>query len=327
MHRIATEVLGLEMLYPISTPKPNSADDLIGFIDSYGRVIVQPLYAAGSFFFEGKASVVDWNGKSGFIDNTGNLAIPCEFQGLGNFKDGLCAQSGGYIDHVGDWFIEPRFIVASDFSEGRAFASTDGESFGFIDFSGNFVVPLEFQRCCAFSSGLAAVLREDRWGYIDHEGETRIPHVFEGPIAQPFRYGVAGVQIDGQWGFIGPTGDFVISPEYERVKPFAEGYAPVRRNGKWGLINLDATVVADFLFDDLENLNGGLSPAKMNGKCGFVSSDGSWVIRPDFDKCYRFFGMLAVARKGDVYSYLRRNGEAVWKSQAWAIVQHPPAGV
>ncbi|HEX6466938.1 MAG TPA: WG repeat-containing protein, partial [Terriglobales bacterium] len=229
MHRIATEVLGLEMLYPISTPKPNSADDLIGFIDSYGRVIVQPLYAAGSFFFEGKASVVDWNGKSGFIDNTGNLAIPCEFQGLGNFKDGLCAQSGGYIDHIGDWFIEPRFIVASDFSEGRAFASTDGESFGFIDFSGNFVVPLEFQRCCAFSSGLAAVLREDRWGYIDHEGETRIPHVFEGPIAQPFRYGVAGVQIDGHWGFIGPTGDFVISPEYERVKPFAEGYAPVRR--------------------------------------------------------------------------------------------------
>lgn len=37
--------------------------------------------------------------------------------------------------------IEPRFLVASEFSEGLAFASTDGENFGFIDLTGKFVIP------------------------------------------------------------------------------------------------------------------------------------------------------------------------------------------
>ncbi len=45
------------MLYPISVTKPDSADDLIGYIDGSGRVAVSPSYAAGSHFSEGFASV------------------------------------------------------------------------------------------------------------------------------------------------------------------------------------------------------------------------------------------------------------------------------
>jgi hypothetical protein len=190
------------MLYPISIPRANSAEDLIGFIDAQGHVVVQPSYAGGSYFFEGKASVVDLNGKSGFIDYSGALVIPWRFQGLGKFKDGLCAINGGFIDHAGKWFIEPRFLVTGGFSEGRAFVSLDGETFGFIDLKGQFVVRPEFQQCRQFSEGLAAVCHENRWGFIDHAGELRIPHVFEGVQLQGFRYGVAGVQIDGRWGFV-----------------------------------------------------------------------------------------------------------------------------
>ena len=50
---------------------------------------------------------------------------------------------------------------------------------------------------------------------------------------------------------------------------------------------------------------------------------GLWVIPPEFDRCYRFFGELAVVRKGDVYSYIRRNGETVWTSEAFAWVCQP----
>src|ERR1700722_19306492 len=104
------------MLYPISIPKPNSPDDLVGFIDGRGHTVVRPRYTAGSYFFEGKASVVDESGKSGFIDAVGNQVIPCCFKGLGKFRNGLCSINGGFIDHAGKWVIEPRFLVASDFS-------------------------------------------------------------------------------------------------------------------------------------------------------------------------------------------------------------------
>ena len=312
------------MLYPISVPKPNSVEDLIGFINEEGRVVVQPSYAGGSYFFEGKASVLDENGKSGFIDDVGDLVIPCRFKGLGKFKHGLCSINGGFIDHSGKWLMEPRFLVADNFSEGCAFASLDGETFGFIDLRGDPVIQPRFQQCRQFSEGLAGVCRDERWGYIDHRGEIRIPHVFEAVRVQGFRYGVAGAQIDGRWGFIDHYGNFVIKPGYEDLKSFSEGYSPVQRNRKWGLINLDGSLVVDCQFDELGELDGGMASARLNGKAGFVSASGSWVIQPAFDRCYRFFGELAVARKGDTYYYLRRNGQTVWTSEPGAMVQSPP---
>ena len=298
-------------------------EDRIGFINPEGRLVVRPTYAGGSYFFEGRASVVDENRKSGFVDALGKLAIPFRFEGLGKFKNGLCSINGGFIDHSGKWLIEPRFLVASDFSEDRAFVSFDGDTFGFINLRGDTVIQPEFQLCRPFSEGLAGVCRDDRWGYIDHSGMITIPHVFEGS-RRGFHDGLAGVQIDGRWGFIDQSGNFVLKPEYEDLKSFSEGYAPVRRGQKWGLINLDGTLVVDFKFDDLGELHGGIAHAKLDGNAGFISATGSWLIRPEFDRCYRFFGKLAVARKGDTYCYLRRDGEVVWKSESGATVQAPP---
>lgn len=312
------------MLYPISVPKPSNAEDLIGFITAEGHVVVRPSYAGGSYFFEGKASVVDDNGKSGFINDVGEVVIPCRFKGLGKFRNGLCSINGGFIDHAGKWLIEPRFLVASEFSEGRAFFSLDGESFGFIDLRGHVAIRRDFQQCRLFSEGLAGVCRDDRWGFIDHHGEVRIPHVFEAVRPQGFHYGLAGVQIDGRWGFIDPSGNFIIKPEYDDLKSFSEGLAPVSRDGKWGMVNLDGALTTNFEFNDLGELEGGTATAKLNGRTGFICANGSWIIQPAFDRCYRFFGKLAVVRKGDVYSYLRRDGKTVWTSEPGAIVQAPP---
>jgi hypothetical protein len=324
---VSTEQFALTgMLYPISVPKASGAESLVGFIDASGSVVVEPFYALGSFFFEGKACVVDIDGKSGFLDGTGNQVIPCRFQGISDFKDGLCPISCGFIDHSGRWFIEPQFLITTHFSEGRASASMDGDTFGFIDLTGKFVIPAEFQQCGDFSGGMAAVCRDERWGFVDHSGEVKIPLVFEKSRvrARVFRNGVAGVQIDGRCGFIDNSGKFVVRPEYQDLKSFSEGHAPVRQNGKWGLIDSDGNLVVDCQFDELGDLNGGLAFAKADGKAGFVSPTGSWVIQPEFDRCYPFFGPLALVRRaGGVYGYIRRNGEVVWTSEAGAQLQLP----
>jgi hypothetical protein len=96
------------MLYPISAPKAKSAEDLIGFINSEGDVVVRPSYSGGSYCFEGKAAVADHNGKAGFINDVGKLVIPFHFKGLGKFRNGLCSINGGFIDHSGKWLIKPR---------------------------------------------------------------------------------------------------------------------------------------------------------------------------------------------------------------------------
>ena len=59
------------MLYPISVPKPDSAEDWIGYIDRSGKVVVKPSYEAGAYFSEGFAAVCRDDGLSGFIDADG----------------------------------------------------------------------------------------------------------------------------------------------------------------------------------------------------------------------------------------------------------------
>jgi WG containing repeat len=267
------------MLYPISEPAPNSVRNVCGYINGRGEVTIGPSYLACSHFFEGKASVIDDTRKSGFINHEERVVLPHRFEGLGRFHQGLCNINGGYIDSSGNWVIKEKFLVASNFSEGRAFASTDGEAFGFIDYAGSFVIHPSFQRCLTFSEGLAAVCRDDCWGYIDRSGEFVIPGVLGGSRATGFRDGLAGVQIDGLWGFIDPQGRFVVKPQFENAGPFVEGRACVQRKGKWGFVDADGQEVVRCQFDVLRRLDAGMAPAQIDGKAGFrtIQMAHSWT--------------------------------------------------
>jgi len=315
------------MLYPISVPVPNSEDNLFGYINSRGIVVIPPSYAGCSHFSEGKAAVINRDGRSEFIDFSGAPAIPFIFGGLASFHEGLCQISGGYINHNGDWLIEPQFPIASPFSGGLAFASTNGEFFGFIDSKGKFVVRSAYSRCRSFSEGLAAVCVDEHWGYIDRAGELRIPSVFEKKRATGFSFGLAGVQKDGRCGFIDPKGSFVIEPKYEDVRPFVEGRACVQLNGRWGFVDTEGDEIVPCKFEEFSRFNGGMAPARIDGKAGFISEEGDWLIEPSFDRCYGFYCDLAVVRQGRTYSYVRRNGQIVWTSQPGARVQYPPPPV
>ncbi len=63
------------MLYPISELGPGSQENLYGYIDSKGKVVIHLSYSGVGHFFEGTASVLNSAGKSGFIDGHGNLLI------------------------------------------------------------------------------------------------------------------------------------------------------------------------------------------------------------------------------------------------------------
>jgi WG containing repeat len=313
------------VLYPISVPIPQSEQNIFGYVDGRGQVVVDPIYAGAGCFSEGKASVLDQQGKAGYLDQAGFLVIPHRFMGLGRFVQGLCATGGGYIDHQGNWLISPLFLVGSAFSEGRAFASQDGVHFGYIGFNGDFITEPSFERCCPFSEGLAAVFKNERWGYIDHQGRFALPAAFEGSTATAFRAGRAGACIDGRYGLINTQGIFIARPEYEAVGILVEGRARVQLGGKWGLIDGDGYRIVGCQYDDVGTFDGGIAPARIGNKAGFIGPDGSWIIQPHFDKSFRFLGDLAVVRLGHTWSYISRAGDIVWTSAEGAPVVYPPA--
>lgn len=312
------------MLYPISRFRENSDEFAVGFIDANGTVIITPRFAGAGYYCEGKASVIGLDERSGFLNLRGELVLPMLFQGVSYFHEGVCSTSGGYIDHAGRWLIEPRFLIAMEFSEGRTFVSDDGETFYMIDLKGKRIGRDWFERARPPRAGLAPVAKDGCWGFIDRRGAIAIPFSFQDTRAQHFESGLASVKSGGRWGFVDRDGDFIIKPYFEEVRPFAEGLASVKLDGKWGMVDAGGQVRLRPEWDGLGQLVNGLASAEVNGKIGYIDASGSWAIEPVYDRAMPFYGDLALVHSGDTPAYLRADGKLVWQFEPYTIVPRPP---
>ncbi|MFT4155089.1 WG repeat-containing protein [Parafilimonas sp.] len=96
-----------------------------------------------------------------------------------------------------------------------------------------FVMPAQAQKCDKvfadaqrFHNGLAAVMKNGRYGYIDIKGNTVIDFRFSN--ARTFADGLAPASDEkGLWGYINGKGDFIISPEYNFADSFDNNEARV----------------------------------------------------------------------------------------------------
>jgi hypothetical protein len=103
-------------------------------------------------------------------------------------KWGFRKKSGGMV-------IKPEYEEVSEFfSEGLAAVKYKGE-WGFIDETGEVVIPIRYKMAFYFREGLAHVYDGEKWGYIDKKNKTVIPFVYS--VANPFINGEARVSLDG----------------------------------------------------------------------------------------------------------------------------------
>lgn len=150
-----------------------------GLMNSEGKIVIPCKYdmAIDGFNELGLAKVKRGH-LYGFVDTTGKEVIKCKYQSVGEFKEGLLQARlndlWGYIDDKGRTIIKHQFYGASPFSEGLAVV-TKREGFdlyyhGFIDKAGNIVIPLIYTKAEDFKNGLAKVMLDNIWIYIDKNG-------------------------------------------------------------------------------------------------------------------------------------------------------------
>jgi WG containing repeat len=88
-------------------------------------------------------------------------------------------------------------------------------------------IPARFDWAGKFHQGLALVLKDGKFGYIDLSGKFIIPPTFE--AAGSFSEGVAPAldSVSQKWGYIDKSGHFVIAPRFVAAYPFFAGLAVV----------------------------------------------------------------------------------------------------
>jgi len=130
-----------------------------GYIDLVGRLIIAPAYSAAGPFSEGLAPVSPGSIYP-FQDDTEPMAIGSP----SNEKE-----LWGFIDVSGNIAIPFTFARVGSFSEGLARVRKGGR-WGYIDKKGHTVVPCEYEWARDFRNGFAEVWCDDKVVYIDRTG-------------------------------------------------------------------------------------------------------------------------------------------------------------
>lgn len=165
---------------------------LFGYVDTRGTTVIPLQFQRAYSFREGMARVmVEAMGRFKFIDKTGKAVFTTKSTDVWDFSEGLAlvVREDGtnvFVDKQGQpKIVLPRGRQSFSFFDGRALVNEGGErlneSFkdgvnGYIDKSGQLIIPLQFEYATPFKNGLArARARHDDGtvedGYIDTNGQ------------------------------------------------------------------------------------------------------------------------------------------------------------
>jgi hypothetical protein len=133
-----------------------------------------------------------------------------------------------------------------------------------------------------FSDGLAPIIINNRWGFIDENGRVVVElKYFE---VEPFSEGLARVvtsEMGLKCGFVDKTGEEVVELKYDYAESFAEGLSVVGLNKQYGFIDKTGRVVIELKYDDAKSFNNCLAKVKWQGKWLFIDKKGQPQDNPE----------------------------------------------
>ena len=296
-----------------------------GYIDKDGNYLINPQFTNADYFREGLALVESADGKMGFINTNGEYVISPQYKRATPFSCGLAfvVSEGGHptcIDKSGDVkFILKQAKIVGCFSEDLAMFVTEDElhsaELGYIDKTGNVVIPAQYKVAGNFHEGLAVVCEGTKFGYIDNSGNMVIKPQFD--YASNFRDGVAVFSNDfKQYGYIDKKGTYIINPQFDAAGLFSEEMALVKIGDQTGYIGNDGKIVINPQFDNNSGyFHSGLALIKSNDRYGYINKKGKIEINPQFDYATRFYDDIAFVKIGEKYGIIDKNGKYIVNPQ------------
>ena len=113
---------------------------------------------------------------------------------------------------------------------------------------------------------------DGKWGYINRSGVLIHPSNLDS--ARSFsEERLARFKKDNLWGFIAPSGEYVVEPKYQQASYFSNGYARVKINEGWTFINTDGEQLFNHTFERLGDFStAGLALAYDDKSCLLYTS-------------------------------------------------------
>lgn len=238
-------------------------DDLNGYVDLYGKVVIDFKFRSALPFYDGAAGVKREDDLWRCIDTSGK-------------------ELGGKVYDEFFSHVEGFAVVRS------------GDRWGYLDAQGKEPFGMGFDRTYSFTTGLAAVISDDRWGYLTAEGKLVSEKGWDGTFLPA--EGMGAYKKNELFGYVNREGEIVTEPRFPSTYAFSEGLSAVLVDGKWGFIDRNGKLVIEPRFAEVRDFKEGLAPVRETGEgpWGFIDREGNIVIEPRFREAYVFSSGLAV---------------------------------
>jgi WG containing repeat len=272
-------------------------DKLWGLERSDGSWLIEPKFQWPEPLNDGLARVT-LNGKVGFIDRTGNFAIPPTFDKAWSFTSAFGRTSAerdgivGAIDKTGAWVFQTNYQqvhLAVAYGHDRVPNAVFGWNFkkddrwGLLDLDGRVVLDADFdqslQHCI---DGRLVALKNKEWLYFKADGNPLQPP--DGRLVDASCGGSPPytLKIGDKFGLVDASFNPITPVQFDAVVSLGPGVKNVKLDGKWGRIAPDGRWLLEPKFDYLST-GVDIFAASIDGKRGFMRSDGSWLIEPKFE--------------------------------------------
>ena len=300
-----------------------------GLINSNGEYIVDLETTIGGIlqFKNDVAVFITNNGKQGVISKSGEIILPAIYKDI--LRDGDngfivmdTLENMGYINNQGDFIIPCKYDAVHQFSEGLTMVTTSRKC-GYVDTTGTWVIDSIYDDARDFGNGLARIKRNEEWMFIDHNGKEVGKFNFD-EILTGFTCNRAFIKKDNRIELIDKNGKKIANIDADSVYGYHNGYATFKINGKYGKLDSTGVVAIPPKYENLFRTEKGLSIFTKNKKQGIIDSTGQVIIEAKHDIVYNDnHHTLLLCIDGDRATYYDRNGKQIWKDMQGTSIVWP----
>lgn len=256
-------------LYPVSVR--TTSGTRWGYMDAQGHIRLEPVLDDAQEFQPNGLAVVVKGGRAGVINLQGQYVVQPVYDSINSFSEerAITIDSQGFkmINEQGTVLTKRAYPYISNMNDGRAlfYDSNPGQAdgsvsrYGYLDASGNEVIPAQFASANDFQDGKAVVqIKDNEYALINRNGHrlATYPYAYVGPLGD----GLLAFQKEasGKYGYIDERGNIRIQPKFSSAFPFNNGQAIVNTaedyKSIYGVINTEGSFIIQPAYNDIREL-------------------------------------------------------------------------
>ncbi|MBL6445170.1 WG repeat-containing protein [Fulvivirga sp. 29W222] len=178
------------------------------------------------------------NGSKGYVDQEGHMLLEID---------------SGYTDIY--YFSDERAVVRKKAIKPDNTGPFPGEIFGVITKEGKEIIN-GYSFMTPFTHGMAACLSDNKYGYINTDGDVKVPFEYD-EVEFFYRNGLAPVVKTGKYGLVNTEGKEIVEPAFDELESIRNGDHYIARiANEYGVLTKHGTLVLPVKYQDIRGFQG-----------------------------------------------------------------------